>query len=133
MSTIFTSNLVILKLFQKIVFDNYLINQLHFYVENRLLFVVTIQKKEIPFLELSKNIFKFSFVNDFVSALLPVFMCIFFLKSKTFCYYEIYLRSTLESCIKSFYLFWRTNTINWFSNTKDDYHRKKNYFTYNEL
>lgn len=39
MSTIFTSNLVILKLFQQIVFNNYLINQLHFYIENRLLFV----------------------------------------------------------------------------------------------
>lgn len=133
MSTIFTSNLVILKLFQQIVFNNYLINQLHFYIENRLLFVWTIQKKEIPFLELSKNIFKFSFVNDFESALLPVFMCIFFLKSKKFCYYEIYLRSTLESCMKSFHLFWRTNTINWFSNTKDDYHRKKKLLTSNEL
>lgn len=33
MSTIFTSNLVILKLFQQIVFNNDLINQLHFYVE----------------------------------------------------------------------------------------------------
>lgn len=133
MSTIFTSNLVILKLFQQIVFNNYLINQLHFYIENRLLFVWTIQKKEIPFLELSKNIFKFSFVNDFESALLPVFMCIFFLKSEKFCYYEIYLRSTLESCMKSFHLFWRTNTINWFSNTKDDYHRKKKLLTSNEL
>lgn len=38
MSTIFTSNLVILKLFQQIVFNNYLINQLHFYIISKIVF-----------------------------------------------------------------------------------------------